>query len=163
VKYNVDEIQYILLIESYKMNGPYAMGDKVHTSFGSNLGLRGKIVGYIVELEKSICDYFPGSHIEILTTHVQTVNTISSETVKGGIDGLVAQPRHIYFDEYIVGKEYQMADVAGNFTDLGVLVKKDCVGRPYDMDMKLTYQKDGIEKEHDVVFGPHYREKPATV
>jgi hypothetical protein len=94
----------------------------------------------------------------VSTIDTQALSTIIEMPPTHSVVNL-SKPRHIYFDEYIIGMEYQMIDKSGNCIDLGVLIKKQLDGRPYDMDMKLTYQKDGSEKEHIVVFGPHYREK----
>jgi hypothetical protein len=154
------------------MDSAYAIGNQVHVSFGSHLDLKGKVTGFIVELCEPVTEYYPTSQFEIVTTHVQTVPTVHGEIATGRIDGtdhfdskpvviIPSDARHICFAEYIVGKEYQMfVDKLGKYVDLGTLVKKECIGRSYDMDMKLTYHKDGVEKEHIALFGLYYREKP---
>jgi hypothetical protein len=156
------------------MDSAYAIGSPVHVSFGSHIGMKEKVVGFIVELRESVSEYFPKTRLEIITTHVQTTSTVQEETATGRIDSvgpfdskpatiIPRDARHIYFDDYIVGREYQMfIDKTGKFEDLGVLVKKECVGRSYDMDMKLTYHKDGVDKEHIALFGLYYREKPSA-
>ena len=156
------------------MDSAYAIDSPVHVSFGSHLGLKGKVTGFIVELREPVTEYYPSSQFEIVTTHVQTVPTVQGETATGRIDSIgpfdskpvVIIPRdarHICFAEYIVGKEYQMfVDKLGKYVDLGTLVKKECIGRTYDMDMKLTYHKDGVEKEHIALFGLYSREKPTA-
>jgi hypothetical protein len=152
------------------MDSAYAIGSHVRVSFGNNTGLYGKVTGFIVELREPVSDYSSNTGLETRTTHVHTINVPNNGAAVGKIvlpselskPALLNSARHIYFDEYIIGKEYQKIDSEGNYTDLGILLKKKSVGRPYDMDIKLTYQKDGVEKEHVAVYGPHYREKPTA-
>lgn len=68
---------------------------------------------------------------------------------------------YINYDEYKVGASYEYKDNhTGIVVDLGVLVSKKLVGRPYDQDIILTFKKPvGTTYEYEVNDNATYREK----
>ena len=68
--------------------------------------------------------------------------------------------RHIYLSEYQLGTSYQHKK-GNQIIELGVLIAKESVGRPYDSDIQLTFKRpDNSTYKHIVDFGPYYREAP---
>jgi hypothetical protein len=65
---------------------------------------------------------------------------------------------HIYFNDWEVGAMYER-NVKGSIVQLGTLVSKELVGRPYDQDIKLTFNNNGSETIHIMEFDQSYRKK----
>ncbi len=65
---------------------------------------------------------------------------------------------HIYFDDWQIGTMYER-NVNGSIVQLGILVSKELVGRPYDQDIKLTFNINGSETIHIMEFDKSYRKK----
>ena len=68
---------------------------------------------------------------------------------------------HIYFDKWEIGNTC-LRKVNGNILNLGIIVAKETVGRPYDQDIQLTLEKDGKQYIHIMEFDRSYKQVDNT-
>ncbi len=64
---------------------------------------------------------------------------------------------HIYFDDWKVGSKCQRK-VKGTVIEMGTVVAKELIGRVYDQDIQLTFEKDGKQYQHVMDFDKSYRQ-----
>lgn len=65
---------------------------------------------------------------------------------------------HIYYDEWIIGYEYERR-IRDNIEYLGIVIVKELVGRPYDQDILITFDIYGNKYTHIIAFDHSYRIK----
>ena len=64
--------------------------------------------------------------------------------------------RHIYYNEWIIGKTC-LRQVNGNVVNMGIVVETALVGREYDQDILIRFEKDGQQYNHTMDFDRSYK------
>lgn len=65
---------------------------------------------------------------------------------------------HIYYEDWKIGYEYERL-IKGKVEYLGIAIFKEVVGRPYDKDIVITFDKDGEKYTQIMAFDHSYRLK----
>jgi len=65
---------------------------------------------------------------------------------------------HIYYDDWIIGYEYEKL-IKGKVEYLGTVILKEVIGRQFDQDILITFKKDKESYTHIMDFDYSYRIK----
>lgn len=65
---------------------------------------------------------------------------------------------HIYYDDWIIGNEYERR-INGKVEYLGKVISKEAIGRLYDQDIAITFENNGEKYTHIMAFNHSYRLK----